>query len=167
MDQKIAPESDLAAAVASIVLAFAAADQPAATYRALDQAVDQLYGRVFLTILRVESDVATERVFTSDVRTYPLGAGNALPRTAGRAAVLERGEPFLAINPDEIREHFAGGLALSLGADSLGNFPALFGDRVVGMVNVGGAGWTEHARVREGIAALVRVIGPVLARFPH
>ena len=155
-------------AVNGIIAAFASGDQPSATYRALDEAVQRLYGRKFLTILRIESEFETRRVFTTDAHAYPLGEGKAVQKTARSANVIQRGEAFLATTPAEIRDHFAGhALVIELGADSLGNFPALFDGRVVGMVNVGGAGWTEFGEIRCGLAGLVRVIGPVLAAYPH
>src|SRR6185437_7836472 len=95
--------------------------EPAGLYAAVDALVQDVIGHRLFTLMRVhEASAEVERVYSSNTTAYPVGGRKHKLGTPWSAAVLERGEVFVARTPDEVRDAFADhALIASLGIGSM------------------------------------------------
>jgi hypothetical protein len=138
----------------------AGAQAPMALYAAVDELVQQVIGHRLFTMMRVhEATSEVERIYSSDPLAYPVGGRKQKRGTPWSRVVLDRGEVFVARNPDEVREAFADhDLIFSLGIGAIMNIPLAYADRRLGTMNIShDAGWftDEHAAAARLIAAFV------------
>lgn len=129
-------------------------------YAAVDGLVQEVIGHRLFTMMRVhEATSEVERIYSSDPAAYPVGGRKQKRGTPWSRVVLDRGEVFVARNPDEVRDAFADhDLIFSLGIGAIMNIPLAYADRRFGTMNVSHeAGWftDEHAAAGRLIAAFV------------
>jgi hypothetical protein len=118
--------------------ALAAADQPAAAFIALDRAMDAAIGHKLFTVLRFHADSGeSERVYTNQPASYPVGGRKALNPTFWAGHVIHGRKPYIGYTADDIRAvFFDHELIASLGCDSVLNVPVVSGDRMLGTINL-------------------------------
>jgi GAF domain-containing protein len=113
-------------------------------YAAVDLLVQEVIGHRLFTMMRVhEATSEVERIYSSDCAAYPVGGRKQKRGTPWSRVVLDRGEVFVARNPDEVRDAFADhDLIFSLGIGSIMNIPLAYADRRFGTMNIShAAGW--------------------------
>lgn len=128
-------------------------------YAAVDRLVQEVIGHKLFTLMRLHGATEVERIYSSNESAYPVGGRKSKIGTPWSAAVLDRGEVFVARNPDEVRGAFADhALIASLGIGSILNVPLGYGGRVLGTMNIShDAGWftDDDAATGRLIAALL------------
>jgi hypothetical protein len=129
-------------------------------YAAVDRLVQEVIGHRLFTMMRVhEAASEVERIYSSNPGAYPVGGRKQKRGTPWSRVVLDRGEVFVARNPDEVRDAFSDyELIFSLGIGSIMNIPLAHADRRLGTMNISHkAGWftDEHAAAGRLIAAFV------------
>ena len=135
--------------------ALARANQPTATFEALDSALGTVLGHKLFTILRWHADRReSERLYTSQPGAYPVGGRKPLNVTAWSRRVLEERRPYIGRTAEDIRAHFFDHeLIASLGCASILNVPVVWSDRVLGTLNLlHEAQWYDDADVPVGLA---------------
>ena len=154
----------LDAALREVVASYAQPDQPFATFRAFDRVVEREIGRVFFTILKVEEDIWSRRIFTTVPNEYPLSGRKPLPKNPRTAEIYEGRKAYFAHGREKIEAEYPGhATVLGLGADTLTNIPVAFDGKVLGAANIGGLGWPDHAEVGRFLLPLAQALGPLLA----
>jgi hypothetical protein len=138
----------------------AGAHDPIDLYAAVDRLVQEVIGHRLFTMMRVhEATSEVERIYSSNPGVYPVGGRKQKRGTPWSRVVLDRGEVFVARNPDEVRGAFYDHeLIFSLGIGSIMNIPLAYADRRLGTINISHeAGWftDEHAASGRLIAAFV------------
>jgi len=157
-------EHAINAALREIVSSFALPDQPDAAFRALDNVVDRLFGRLFTTILKVEEEVWSRRIFTSVPDEYPLSGRKPLPYNDRTKLIYEERKPYFAVGHDRINAEYPGAaIVIGLGCDTLTNIPIIYDGKVLGALNVGGHGWGDTQTMGAVMIPLAQAIGPLVA----
>ena len=138
----------------------AGAHDPTDLYAAVDRLVQEVIGHRLFTMMRVhEATSEVERIYSSNPGAYPVGGRKQKQGTPWSRVVLDRGEVFVARDPDEVRHAFYDHeLIFSLGIGSIMNIPLAYADRRLGTMNISHeAGWftDEHAAAGRLIAAFV------------
>ena len=136
----------------------AGAHTPMELYAAVDRLVQEVIGHKLFTMMRVhEASAEVERIYSSNTAAYPVGGRKEKRGTPWSRVVLDRGEVFVARNPDEVREAFSDhALIESLGIGSIMNVPLAYRGRRLGTMNIShDAGWFS-----EQDAAAGRLIAP-------
>ncbi len=107
-------------------------------YAAVDRLVQDVIGHKLFTMMRVhEASSEVERIYSSNTDAYPVGGRKQKRGTPWGRAVLDRGEVFIARNPDEVRDAFSDyDLIFSLGIGSIMNIPLAFQGRRLGTMNI-------------------------------
>jgi len=144
--------------LAALAEISARAHQPAELYAAVDRLVQEVIGHKLFTMMRVhEATAEVERIYSSNTTAYPVGGRKAKRGTPWGRVVLERGDVFVARNPDEVRDAFSDhALIFSLGIGSIMNIPLAYRGRRLGTMNIShDAGWFS-----EQDAATGRLIAP-------
>jgi len=148
-------------AVQSIISKKHAPDEP---YRAVEQLAQRLFGHRLFTVMRhIERSAEVERVYSDNVKAYPVGGRKQKIGTPWGKKVLDRGEVFIAANRDELREAFADHeLIFSLGITSIMNVPITYDGRTLATMNISGeAGQYADADIPTALA-LAALLAPVL-----
>jgi len=113
-------------------------------YSAVDRLVQDVVGHKLFTMMRVhEASSEVERIYSSNTKAYPVGGRKQKRGTPWGRVVLDRGEVFIARNPDEVRDAFSDyKIIFSLGIGSIMNIPLAFQGRRLGTMNIShDAGW--------------------------
>ncbi len=123
---------------AAIVAAHADTDQPAATFRALDQALAAAPGHILFTILVHHPALRqSERFYTNMPAEYPVGGRKPVTDSAWMQTIIGRGEPYIGRTRDDIREVFYDyELIWSLGCESVLNMPVRWRGQTMGTLNL-------------------------------
>jgi transcriptional regulator with GAF, ATPase, and Fis domain len=124
--------------VAAVAAALATTRQPAATFAALERAMDAVLGHKLFTILRYHAASGeSERVWTNQPAAYPVAGRKALNPTFWSRQVLEQRRPYVGRTADDIRAvFFDHELIASLGCASVLNVPVVWDARVLGTINL-------------------------------
>jgi len=141
--------------LAAVASAMARPGQPAATYAALEAAMEAVLGHRLFTILRYHADTGeSERVWTNRPAAYPVAGRKALNPTFWSRQVLQERRPYLGRTAADIREvFFDHELIASLGCASVLNLPVVWDDRVLGTINLlHEAEWYVETDVAIGLA---------------
>jgi len=149
------------ATVQSIIGRKHAPDEP---YRAVEQLAQRLFGHRLFTVMRhIEQSAEVERVYSNNVKAYPVGGRKQKMGTPWGKKVLDRGEVFIAANRDELRRAFADHeLIFSLGITSIMNVPITYDGRTLATMNISGeAGQYGDADIPSA-QALAALLTPVL-----
>ncbi|MBB5503411.1 GAF domain-containing protein [Paraburkholderia sp. MM5384-R2] len=132
------PSLEIVPAWLAIADAHRHADQPGATLRALDEAVDTLVGRTLLTVLTVYSDEGiVERSYSNLTSRYPVGGFKRIGDTPRLREVLETGEVFIAQTRNDIIANYPDAQTIfETGCSSVLNVPVFWRERIVATVNL-------------------------------
>src|SRR5256712_6768690 len=124
--------------LAAVASAMARPGQPAATYAALEAAMEAVLGHRLFTILRYHADSGeSERVWTTRPAAYPVAGRKALNPTFWSRQVLQERRPYLGRTAADLREvFFDHELIASLGCASVLNLPVVWDGRVLGTINL-------------------------------
>jgi GAF domain-containing protein len=133
---------------------------PKELYAAMDRLVQEVIGHKLFTLMRVhEATAEVERIYSSNAAAYPVGGRKQKRGTPWSRVVLDRGQVFVARNPEEVREAFADHeLIASLGVGAIMNVPLAWRGRRIGTMNVSHqADWFTDQDAQAGrlIAAFV------------
>ena len=137
---------------------------PDAIYRAVEELTQRVLGHTLFTVMALhEATVEVERVYSSNLAAYPVGGRKRKRGTPWGAAVLDRGEIFIAHTPDDVRAAFDDhALIFSLGIGSIMNVPIGFRGRRLGTMNLSHrAGWYANAD-REAARIVAALLVPAL-----
>ncbi|HET6183651.1 MAG TPA: GAF domain-containing protein [Acetobacteraceae bacterium] len=130
--------------------AHEAADQPAATFRALDRAMGAAIGHILFTVLVHHPRLReSERYYTNKPAEYPVGGRKPVTDAPWMRQVIGRGEPYIGRTREDIRAVFYDHeLIASLGCESVLNVPVRWRGETLGTVNLlHQAGWYTEAHV--------------------
>jgi hypothetical protein len=131
-------ERDVAIHVASVITAHRDADQPGATFRAVEAALGATIGHKLFTVLVHSPGLRQHRRLHSNrPAAYPVG--DSMPTDAFPLwqHLLAEGEPYIGRNADDIREAFFDHeLILSLGCESVLNMPVRWAGQTLGSLNL-------------------------------
>ena len=124
--------------VAEVMERAASTQDPQAVYAAVDALAQRVIGHRLLTVLRyLPETVEVERVYSSNPSAYPLAGRKRKQGTLWGAAVLDRGEVYIAADAAAVREALSDHeMIASLGISSIMNIPIRFGSRVLGTMNL-------------------------------
>lgn len=111
---------------------------PGAVFAALNEAAAAVLGHRLFTVLRFDRHARqAQRVYTSQPDAYPLNGSKPIADSPWVAQVLERGEPYIARDADDIRATFADhAQILSLGCASALNLPVCWQGETLGTLNL-------------------------------
>lgn len=140
--------------------------EPASFYSAVDTLVQDVIGHRLFTLMRVhEATAEVERIYSSNTAAYPVGGRKQKRGTPWSAAVLDRGEVFVARTPDEVRDAFSDyALIASLGIGSIMNIPLAYRGRRLGTMNISHqAGWFTDRDAGVGRLIAPFLVPPLLA----
>jgi len=146
---------DAPAHFAAVAAAMAEAGQPAATFAALETALDAVLGHKLFTILRYHAASGeSERVWTTQPAAYPVAGRKPLNPTFWSRHVLEQRRPYVGRSADDIRAvFFDHELIASLGCASVLNVPVVWDARVLGTINLlHEAEWYDDGDATLGLA---------------
>jgi len=141
---------DPAPHLATVIAAHGAADQPEATFRAVDAALAATAGHILFTILIHHPGLRqSERFYSNLPDSYPVGGRKPVTDSAWMRTVIGQGEPYIGRTADDIREvFFDHELILSLGCESVLNMPVRWRGQTVGTLNLlHRAGWYDEADI--------------------
>ncbi len=142
--------------VAAIIRAHAEADQPLATFRAVDAAMAACIGHKLFTILILHPRLAqSERFYTNQPQAYPVGGRKPVTDAPWMQRVVRGGEIYIGRDYDDIKSvFFDHELIRSLGCESVLNVPVRWKGQTLGTLNLlHEAGWYTPAD--EPIARLI------------
>jgi len=146
-----------------IAAALADPAQPAASFAALDAALQEAVGHRFLTILayRWEEGVA-ERLYSSRPALYPARGRKAFAEAPTQRRVAETRQPYIGRDADDIRRDFPNDheKIFALGCESILNMPVLWRGRALGQVNLLHAARHYGADHLPTVRALAQMIIP-------
>ena len=126
----------------------------------LQKDAQKAIGHTLFTVMRLHrASGEVERLYSSRPDLYPVGGRKQKSGTRWGAAVLDRGEAFIANDREAVRDAFADhALIFSLGIGAIMNVPIRFRGVSLGTMNLSHeAGWFREADIGPGkaIAALL------------
>ncbi|MFT4066321.1 GAF domain-containing protein [Paraburkholderia sp.] len=129
---------EIAPAWLAIADAHRDADQPGATLRALDEALEALVGRTLLTVLTVfPDDGIVQRTYSNLSERYPVGGFKRIDHAPRLREILETGQVFIARTRDDIVANYADADTIfETGCSSVLNLPVFWRERIVATVNL-------------------------------
>ena len=121
-----------------LAAAHADPDQPGATLRALDAALARAPGhRLFTVLLRHPRLRQSERFYSSQPDSYPVGGRKPVTDSPWMQQVMVRGDPYIGRTRDDIRAVFYDyELIWSLGCESVLNIPVRWRGETLGTLNL-------------------------------
>ncbi|MCX8132398.1 MAG: GAF domain-containing protein [Roseococcus sp.] len=146
-------------ALGLVLRALGEAEQPRASFAALERAAQWTLGHRLFTIMRHDPAAGVNRrVWSSDPLAYPPGGAKPIRETEWTRHLLREGRPFIGRDAAAIRATFPDAeLILSLGCESVLNLPVRWQGGVIGTLNLldrAGAYAPHHARQGRILAAL-------------
>lgn len=150
--------------IAAVCTLSAAATDPMQVYAKVDALVRETVGYKFLTVLRfVEDTQEVERVYSSDMKTYPVGGRKQLKTINRDDSLSARGEIFLAANEEEVKRTFPDHeLIFSLGAGAVLNAPIRHAGRRLGTLNCCGLANSYGPKEIAAAKILANLLTPTL-----
>jgi GAF domain-containing protein len=123
--------------IESVLTLTGAAADPMQVYARVDALVRETVGYKLLTVLRfVEETQEMERLYSSDLKTYPVGGRKQMKTINKDHTLAARGEIFLAANEAEVKRTFPDHeLIFSLGAGAILNAPIRYAGRRLAALN--------------------------------
>ena len=122
-------------------------DQPMATFRALDAAMDAVIGHTYITVLLYHAELREiERFYSSNLEAYPLAGRKDVPESDWTEKLLTRQECFIGYDANDMKKYFFDHqLIHSLGCDAILNVPVVYDGVTLGTINlVHEEGWYEE-----------------------
>jgi len=141
--------------LAAVAAAMARPGHPAATFAALEAAMNVVLGHRLFTILKYHPDSGeSERVWTNQPAAYPVAGRKALNPTFWSRQVLEERRPYVGRTAADIRAvFFDHELIASLGCASVLNVPVVWDARILGTINLlHEAEWYDESDATLGFA---------------
>lgn len=132
----------------AIVRAHAEAEQPLATFRAVDRAMGEAIGHKLFTILIHHPGLRqSERFYSNQPGAYPVGGRKPVTDAPWMQRVIQGGEIFIGYSDDDIKSvFFDHELIRSLGCESVLNVPVRWRGQTLGTLNLlHEAGWYRPA----------------------
>jgi hypothetical protein len=122
----------------AILAAHADADQPDATFRAVDAALAQDPGHILFTVLAYHPAVRqSERRYTNRPDAYPVGGRKPVTDTPWMQQVIGAGNAYIGRSRHDIEANFFDhALIVSLGCESILNMPVRWDGRTLGTLNL-------------------------------
>ncbi|RMA42268.1 GAF domain-containing protein [Rhodophyticola porphyridii] len=120
-----------------LTAAFAASDQPSASFDALARLVEETVGARLFTLLEIDhARGVARRSYSNMPEAYPVSGEKEIELNRWSETVSGRHETFVANSIEEIAEVFPDhALIQSLGCESCINVPVVVGGRVIGTLN--------------------------------
>jgi hypothetical protein len=114
------------------------ADQPHATFRAVDAAMKASVGHILFTILISHHDTKeSERFYTNMPDSYPVGGTKPIKDTGWTRLLLGEGQPYIGRTKEDIAwAFFDHELIHSLGCESVLNMPVRWQGKTIGTMNL-------------------------------
>jgi hypothetical protein len=124
--------------VAPILAAHREADQPGATFRAVDAALAVSPGHILFTILIHHPALReSERFYSNMPDAYPVGGRKPVTDRPWMRRVIGEGMPYIGRTREDIREVFFDyELIWSLGCESVLNMPVRWRGQTLGTLNL-------------------------------
>lgn len=125
-------------AVEDLIRAQAERDQPAAVFRALDQALAAEPGHILFTVLLHHPEQReSERFYSNMPDAYPVGGRKPVTDHPWMQQVIRAGRPYIGRTRADIQYVFHDyELIWSLGCESVLNMPVRWAGETVGTVNL-------------------------------
>lgn len=125
-------------ALTVLARALGEADQPAATFAALDRLLGSVVGHRLFTVLLHRPEIgAAERLHSSRPDVYPASGGKSLDEAPTMKRVMTSGTPYLGRHREDILRDFPDhARILALGCGSILNMPVRWKGAVLGQVNL-------------------------------
>lgn len=122
----------------TVLSAFDAADQPAALYAAVSDALAATPGfRLFTILICQHEKQVTQRIFTSNPQAYPVGGTKPMASSPWSDRIIERGEIYIGRTREDIKTAFFDyELIWSLGCESVINVPIRWRGKTLGTFNL-------------------------------
>jgi hypothetical protein len=119
--------------------AQAYADQPHATFAALDAALARSPGRILFTVLAYAAGVNhSQRIYSNLPDAYPVGGRKPVTDAPWMRHVLRDGKPWICRTREDVKEvFFDHELIWSLGCESMLNLPVRWRGETIGTLNLG------------------------------
>jgi hypothetical protein len=139
--------------VARIMNLAATQAEAGAAFGAVDDLAKRTVGHTLFTVMRnLDQGAEVERLYSSDPAAYPVGGRKKKEGTRWGGIVLDRGEVFLAPDPDALRAAYPDfELIFSLGIGAILNVPICHAGRCIGTMNLcGKAGQYSEADIPTG-----------------
>lgn len=133
--------------LSAVAAAHSSADQPAALFVALDEALASAIGHKLFTILAYDdATFEAARLYSNRPASYPVGGRKRLAPSPWTEAVLDRGEAYVGHTLEDLRQvFFDHELIAALGCESVLNMPVRWRGRTLGSLNLlHQAGWYEE-----------------------
>lgn len=124
--------------IVAVMKIAADASDPLVLYRATDELAQRTIGHKLFTVLKfVEATQEVERLYSSDLKAYPIGGRKQLATINKDHGAVARGEVFLAKDADAVRATFPDhALIFSLGIGAILNAPIRHGGLRLGTLNL-------------------------------
>jgi hypothetical protein len=138
----------------SVAAALAETGQPGALFAALDRAMAAAIGhKLFTVLLHHASTGESERFYSSQPASYPVGGRKPFNATFWAKQVLIERRPFIGRSVADIAAVFYDhALIHSLGCDSVINLPVVHDGRLLGTINLlNEAAWFEDSDIPLGL----------------
>jgi hypothetical protein len=131
-------ERDVAVHVASVIAAHRDADQPGATFRAVEAALAATIGHKLFTVLVHSPDLRQyRRAYSNQPAAYPVGGIKPVSAFPLSHRLLVEGKPYIGRTADDIRAAFLDHEAiLSLDCESVLNMPVRWAGATLGSLNL-------------------------------
>ena len=112
--------------------------QPQHIFETLAQVMKDEIGHILFTVLYQHQEPRElERLYTNQPETYPVSGRKQIVPSAWTEQVLDRGEPYIGVNADDIRAAFPDHRTIEeLGCASVLNIPLVYDGAVLGSVNL-------------------------------
>ncbi len=145
------------AAYDELAAAHERADQPEATFKALDAALARSPGHILFTILVHHPSLKqSERFYSNMPEAYPVGGRKPVTDSPWMKQVVFGGQPWICHNRDDVREAFYDyELIGSLGCEGMLNMPVRWRGQTLGTLNLS----HKAGHYNEGQYAHVRRLG--------
>ena len=130
--------------IAAVLAAHREANQPEATFRAVDAALAATTGHILFTILIHHPGLKqSERFYSNMPDAYPVGGRKPVTDSAWMKRVIGEGLPYIGRTREDIKEVFYDyELIWSLGCESVLNLPVRWKGQTIGTLNLlHRAGW--------------------------
>ncbi len=122
----------------AILDAHADADQPGATFRAVDRVLATAPGTILFTILVHHPGLReSERFYTNMPDAYPVGGRKPVTDSPWMQRVIHGGQPYIGRTREDIRDvFFDHELIWSLGCEAVLNMPVRWAGQTLGTLNL-------------------------------
>lgn len=138
MNEPFEKGANAAVHVVNVMAAQRDADQPAATFRAIDIAMAATIGHKLFTILAYHPDrKQAGQVYSSQPAVYPVGGSRPIGELPVQQRLLLKGEHYIGRDADDLREALLDHETMfSLGCESMVSMPVCWRGETLGSLNL-------------------------------